>query len=139
MCIHDIKKLGINLKFKSKVAFIVLIYTTTTSNIMQQFLLRPMILTEQNINPTMVIMQGKIFQRCTQFLYCSVLSFGGKVNTDGCHSLTWNPFSHKRSMKYFGHRKLLCELSKLSKLNFLSSSDTRRTLMHSAQRELVSI
>ena len=48
--------------------------------------------------------------------------------------------SHKKSMKYSGHRKLLCELSKLSK-----SSDTKRTLMHlllftnSAQRELVSI
>ena len=28
-----------------------------------------------------VLMQGKLFQRCTQFLYCSVLSSGGKVNT----------------------------------------------------------
>ena len=27
------------------------------------------------------IMQGKLFQRCTHFLYCSVLSLGGKVNT----------------------------------------------------------
>ena len=49
--------------------------------------------------------------------------------------------SHKKSMKYSGHRKLLCELSKLSKLN----ADTKLTLMHlflftnSAQRELVSI
>ena len=25
-------------------------------------------------------MQGKLFQRCTHFLYCSVLSLGGKVN-----------------------------------------------------------
>ena len=36
---------------------------------------------------------------------------------DGCHSLTWDPFSHKKSMTYSGHRKLLCELSKLSKFN----------------------
>ena len=26
-------------------------------------------------------MQGELFQRCTHFLYCSVLSLGGKVNT----------------------------------------------------------
>ena len=48
-------------------------------------------------------------------------------------------------MKYSGHRKLLCELSKLSNLMLFTSSDTKRTLMHlflftnSAQRELVSI
>ena len=52
-------------------------------------------------------------------------------------------FHIKKSMKYSGHRKLLCELSKLSK--FTTSSDTKRTLMHlflftnSAHRELVSI
>jgi len=28
-----------------------------------------------------VLMQGKLFQRCTNFLYFSVLSLGGKVNT----------------------------------------------------------
>ena len=28
-----------------------------------------------------VLVQGKLFQRCTHFLYCSVLSLGGKVNT----------------------------------------------------------
>ena len=33
-------------------------------------------------------------------------------------------------MKYSGHRKLICELSKLSNLMLLSSSDTKRTLMH---------
>ena len=27
-------------------------------------------------------MQGKLFQRCTYFLYCSVLSFRGKVNVN---------------------------------------------------------
>ena len=25
--------------------------------------------------------QGKLFQRCTHFLYCSVPSLGGKINT----------------------------------------------------------
>ena len=48
-------------------------------------------------------------------------------------------------MKYSGHRKILCELSKLSKFNALTSSDTKRTMMHlllftnSAQKDLVSI
>ena len=27
------------------------------------------------------LMQGKLFQRCTHLLYCSVLSVGGNVNT----------------------------------------------------------
>ena len=29
---------------------------------------------------TKVLMQGKLFQRCTHFLYCSVFSLGGKLN-----------------------------------------------------------
>jgi len=29
---------------------------------------------------TKVIMQGKLFQKCTHLLYCSVLSLGGNVN-----------------------------------------------------------
>ena len=67
------------------------------------------------------VMQGKFFQKCTHLLYI------------------------KKSMKYSGHRKLLCEISKLSNLMLLTSSDTKRTLRHlflftnSAQRELVSI
>ena len=35
----------------------------------------------RNFNFLKVIMQGKLFQRCMNFLYCSVLSLGGKVNT----------------------------------------------------------
>ena len=27
------------------------------------------------------VMQGKLFQKCTHLLYCSVLSLGGNVNT----------------------------------------------------------
>ena len=83
-----------------------------------------------------VIMQGKVFQRCTHLLYCSVLY---KTDVEACHGIH---FSHKISMKYSGHRKLLCELTKFKAL---TSSDTKRTLMHiflftnSAQREIVSI
>ena len=65
-----------------------------------------------------VIMQGKLFQRCAHLLYCSVLSLGGNVNT----RLMSKPgmgysFHIKKSIKYSGQRKLLCELSKLSKFN----------------------
>ena len=35
------------------------------------------------------VMQGKLFQKCTHLLYCSVLSLGGNVNTK--RSLTWDP------------------------------------------------
>ena len=63
-------------------------------------------------------MQGKLFQRCVHLLYCSVLSLGGNVNI----RLMSKPgmgysFHIKKSMKYSGQRKLLCELSKLSKFN----------------------
>ena len=33
------------------------------------------------ISQPKVIMQGKLFQRCTHLLYCSVLSLGGNLNT----------------------------------------------------------
>jgi len=63
-----------------------------------------------------VIMQGKLFQRCTHLLYCSALSLSRNVRQvwHGIH------LSHKKSMKYSGHRKLLCELLKLSKFNAFS-------------------
>ena len=92
------------------------------------------------------VMQGKVFQKCTHLLYCSVLSLGGNVNTRRMLQPDIVSIFHiKKSMKYSGHRKLLCELSKLSNLMLLTSSKTKRTLMHlflftnSAQRELVSI
>jgi len=88
-------------------------------------------------------MQGKLFQKCTHLLYCSVLSLGGNVNTRRMLQPDMGSIFHiKKSTKYSGHRKLLCELSNLM---LLTSSDTKRTLMHlflftnSAQRELVSI
>ena len=62
-------------------------------------------------------MQGKLFQKCTHLLYCSVLSLGGNVNTRWISKPDIH-LSHKnKSMKYSGHKKLLCELSKLSKFN----------------------
>ena len=63
-------------------------------------------------------MQGKLYQRCTHLLYCSVLSLSGNVNTRRMSKPEMTSIFHgKKSMKYSGHRKLLCELSKLSKFN----------------------
>ena len=89
-------------------------------------------------------MQGKLFQKCTHLLYCSALSLGGNVNLRRMPDMG-SIFHIKKSMKYSGDRKLLCELSKSSNLMLLTYSDTKRTLRHlflfknSAQRELVSI
>ena len=92
------------------------------------------------------VMQGKLFHKCTHLFYCSALSLGGNVNTRRMLQPDMGSIFHiKKSMKYSGHSKLLCELSKLSNLMLLTTSDTKRTLMHlflfinSAQRELVSI
>jgi len=100
----------------------------------------------RNVEVTKDVMQRKLFQKCTHLLYCSVLSLGGNVNTRRMLPPDIGSIFHiKKSMKYSGHMKLLFELSKLSNLMLLTSSDTKRTLMHlflftnTAQRELVSI
>ena len=60
----------------------------------------------------------KVISEVTNLLYCSVLSLCGNVNTRRMSQPDMGPiFYIKKSMKYSGHRKLLCELSKLSKLN----------------------
>ena len=67
------------------------------------------------------VMQGKIFQKCTHLLYCSVLSLGGNVNTRRMLQPDMGSiFSHKKINEIFWYRKLLCELSKLTKFNALN-------------------
>ena len=90
-------------------------------------------------------MQGKLFQRCTHLLYCSVLFLGGYVNTRRMSNPDMGSIFHKKSMKYSGHnRKLLCNYQNYKKM-LSTSSDSKRTLMHlflftnSAKRELVLI
>jgi len=62
-------------------------------------------------------LQWKLFQKCTQLLYCSVLSLGGNVNTRRMSEPDMGSIFHiKKSMRFSGHMKLSCELSKL--LNF---------------------
>ena len=90
-------------------------------------LISPFLLITPIITPK-VIMQGK----CTHLFYSSVLSLGGNVNYI---KIQWNILVIGKC----------CELSKLSTLMLLTSSDTKRTLMHlfliaySIKRELVSI
>ena len=50
-------------------------------------------------------------------LRCTVSGLGGTVNTRRMSKPDMIHLSHKKSMKYSGHRKLLCELSKLSNYN----------------------
>ena len=60
-------------------------------------------------------MQGKLFERCSHLLYCSILSLGCKVNKRRMSQPDMGSIFHiKKSMKYSGPRKLLCELSKLN-------------------------
>ena len=74
-------------------------------------------LTKLNLSSIKVIMQRNLFQKCKHFMYCSVLSLGGKVNTRRMSQPDMESIFTKIIMKYSCHRKLLCELSKFSKLN----------------------
>ena len=70
------------------------------------------------MDTTKDVMQGKLFQKCTHLFYCSVLSLAGNVNTRQMSNPDMGSIFHKKKlMEYSGHRKLLCELSKLSKFN----------------------
>ena len=52
------------------------------------------------------VMQGKLFQKSTHLLYCSVQSLGGNVNKRRMSKPDIGSIFHiKKSMKYSGHRK----------------------------------
>ena len=80
------------------------------------------------------LMQGKLFQRCTHLLYCSVLSLGGNIITRLMSKPDMGSIFHYY-VNYQNYQNLM----------FLTSSDTKRTLMHLflftnfAQGELVSL
>ena len=91
-----------------------------------------------------VLMQGKLFQRCTHLLYCSVLSLGCNLNTRRMPDM--GSIFHIKINQIFWSQETIMIMIKIIKIQcFLTSSDTKRTLMHlflftnSAQRELVSI
>ena len=87
-------------------------------------------------------MQGKLFQRCTPLLYCSVLSLGGNVNTRRTPKPDMGSIFHIRNqwnILIIGNYYV--NYQNYQSLMLLTSSETKRTLMHlflftnSAQRE----
>jgi len=97
-----------------------------------KFALFPAYMNQVITVPYKDVMQGKLFQKCTHLLYCSVLSLGANVNTRRMSKPNMGSIFHiKKSMKYSDHRKLLCELSKLSKFN----TDERRCIYDRFRRK----
>jgi len=91
-------------------------------------------------------MQGKLFQKCTHLLYCSVLSLGGKVNTRRMSKPDLESIFHiNNQWNILAVVNYYVNYQNDQNLMLLTSSDSNRTLMHlllftnSAQRELVSI
>jgi len=91
-------------------------------------------------------LEGKLFQRCTHLLYCSVLSLGGNVNTWRMSKPDMGSIFHinnQWNILVIGNYYVKYRNYQNSML--LTTSETKRTLMHlflftnSAQRELVSI
>ena len=93
-----------------------------------------------------VIMQGKLFQRCTHLSYCSVLSLGGNVNTRRMSKPDMGSIFHIQNLwNILVIGNYYVNYQNYQNLMLLSPSDNKRTLVHlflftnSAQRELVSI
>ena len=74
------------------------------------------------------VMQGKLYQKCTHPLYCSVLSLGGNVNTRRMSKPDIGPIFHVKNQwnilvignYYVNYQSVM----------LLTSSDTKQTLMH---------
>ena len=67
----------------------------------------------QGYNARKVI--SKVYVRIfSTAVYCLWAICKHRTDVEACHGIH---LSHKKSMKYSGHRKLLCEISKLSKFN----------------------
>jgi len=89
-----------------------------------------------------IVRQGKLFQKCTHLLYCSVLSLGGNVNTWRMSKPEMGSIFHiKNRWNILVIGKYYVNYQNFQNLMLLTSSDTKRTLMHlflftnSAQRE----
>ena len=78
-----------------------------------------------------VIMQGKLFQRCTNFLYGIVLSLGGNINTRQMSKSDMGSIVHiknQRNILVIGNYYV--NYQNYQNLVLLTSSDTKRTLRH---------
>ena len=77
------------------------------------------------------LMQGKLFQKCTHVLYCIVLSLGGNVNTRWISKPEMGSIFHinnQWNILVIGNYCVNYQIFQNSLL--LTSSDTKRTLMH---------
>ena len=94
--------------------------------------IRPSVLDLNTNNvKTKVIMQGKLFQRCTHLVYCSVLSLGGNVNTRRMSNPDMGSIFHIKnlySILVIGNYYV--NYQSYQNLMLLRSSDTKLTLMH---------
>ena len=78
-----------------------------------------------------VIMQGKLFQRCTHLLYCSVLSLGGNLNTRRKSKPDMRSIFHIKNqwhILFIGNYYVNYQI--YQNLMLLTSPDSKRTLMH---------
>ena len=99
-----------------------------------------------HLNVSKDLMQGKLFQKCTHGLYCSVLSLGSNINTRRMSKPEMGSILHinnQWNILVIGNYYVNYQYYQNKML--LTSSDIKRTLRHlflftnSAQRELVSI
>ena len=94
---------------------------------------------------TKVLMQGKLFKKCTHFLYCSVLSLGGKVITRRMLQPDMESIFTKIIFEIFRSKETIMWIIKIKCFVPPRILVIKRTLMHlflftnSAQRELLSI
>ena len=91
-------------------------------------------------------MQGKLFQKSTHILYCSVMSLGGNVIHKADITADMGSIFHiKNQWNILVIGDYYVNYQNIQNSMLLTSSDTKRTLMHlflftnSALRELVSI
>ena len=76
-------------------------------------------------------MQGKLFQKCTHLLYCSVLSLGGNVNTKRMSKPDMGSIFHiKNQWIILVIGNYYVNYQNYQNLMPLSSTNTKRTLMH---------
>ena len=91
-------------------------------------------------------MQGKLFPKCTHLLYCSVLSLGANENTRRMSKPDMGYIFHiKNQWNILVIWNYFVNYQNYQNWMLLTSSDTKRTLMHlflftnSAPRELVPV
>ena len=121
------------------------IYTSTLTHILTIFT-NSIIYNRKNVVKGKDLMKGNLFQRCTHLLYCSVLSLGRKVSTRRMSKPEMGSIFHiKNQWNILVIGNYYANYRNYQNFMLLTSSDTKRTLMHlflftnSAQRELVSI